>query len=432
MNDAALEHRLGSRFAELAAPPSHNLLDDVLAEVAVTAQRGRGLPAVSLTGRGLLLLAGGLLLLGLAAGAIALSHPTPSLRWLTDARWESVSLPTPSGAAANRVSPEGIVAFRGGYVAVGGASGPDGWGSADDIGAIWHTAPGAQWHLVEAPGMAGAIVHGVATDGQRLVAVGERVTDLNAAGFSVGAAWSSEDGETWTLATGGPAWFAGPIAYSAGTFVAIGGGAPAGSCQCVLWTSADGATWRQTTFIPEQLVHHLRVTSRGLVVMGGGGYRKGDEGMSYVSTDGVTWHRSPAGQADLLNMGLSDVASVGDRLIGLGWYDAIAPTITPGPYVMSSSDGLLWTRGVLLSSDTRAVPSALAVVDGTIVVMLNEPSGVFVLTSRDGTTWNQASSAASNGPDAEGIAAWAFDAERGFVAVGGTPHGPMAWTPHNR
>ena len=175
---------------------------------------------------------------------------------------ESVSLPTPSGAAANRVSPEGIVAFRGGYVAVGGASGPDGWGSADDIGAIWHTAPGAQWHLVEAPGMAGAIVHGVATDGQRLVAVGERVTDLNAAGFSVGAAWSSEDGETWTLATGGPAWFAGPIAYSAGTFVAIGGGAPAGSCQCVLWTSADGATWRQTTFIPEQLVHHLRVTSR--------------------------------------------------------------------------------------------------------------------------------------------------------------------------
>ena len=432
MNDAALEHRLGSRFAELAAPPSHNLLDDVLAEVAVTAQRGRGLPAVSLTGRGLLLLAGGLLLLGLAAGAIALSHPTPSLRWLTDARWESVSLPTPSGAAANRVSPEGIVAFRGGYVAVGGASGPDGWGSADDIGAIWHTAPGAQWHLVEAPGMAGASVHGVATDGQRLVAVGERVTDLNAAGFSVGAAWSSEDGETWTLATGGPAWFAGPIAYSAGTFVAIGGGAPAGSCQCVLWTSADGATWRQTTFIPEQLVHHLRVTSRGLVVMGGGGYRKGDEGMSYVSTDGVTWHRSPAGQADLLNMGLSDVASVGDRLIGLGWYDAIAPTITPGPYVMSSSDGLLWTRGVLLSSDTRAVPSALAVVDGTIVVMLNEPSGVFVLTSRDGTTWNQASSAASNGPDAEGIAAWAFDAERGFVAVGGTPHGPMAWTPHNR
>jgi hypothetical protein len=44
----------------------------------------------------------------------------------------------------------------------------------------------------------------------------------------------------------------------------------------------------------------------------------------------------------------------------------------------------------------------------------------------------QASSAASNGPDAAGIAAWAFDVERGFVAVGGTPHGPMAWTPNNR
>ena len=104
--------------------------------------------------------------------------------------------------------------------------------------------------------------------------------------------------------------------------------------------------------------------------------------MSYVSTDGVTWHRSPAGQADLLNMGLSDVASVGDRLIGLGWYDAIAPTITPGPYVMSSSDGPSVDAWRSAELDTRAVPSALAVVDGTIVVMLNEPSGVFVLTSQ--------------------------------------------------
>lgn len=425
MTSSTFERRIAVRLRDLAASPSVGLLESVLAEVGRSTQRRPSLVRISVTRR-MLLIAALMLLLAATAGAIALSRIPPDAWPFTNARWTAVRLPF-SGSAIWRASPNRIVAFRGGYVAVGGRPGINGWGSRDDVGLIWRQERGGDWQVVDGPQLSGATILGLATDGRRLLAVGLRATGTPTAAAMVAATWISQDGQSWASVMGGPASFAGPIVYHDGRFVAIGGGSPAGPCSCDIWTTSDGAAWTHATFVPEQLTA-LRATDVGLVAVGGGGWRPGSEGASYISSDGVSWRRAPLHQSSLANLGISEVASADDGLVGIGWYDAIAPATAPGLYAVRSLDGLTWTRGQRIEADVNAAPIGIDRIQSGYVTLLNVRGSVLVMGSRDGSTWSQIATIPILDADGTSVTDWLVDDGGQLVVLGESTHGPLVWT----
>ena len=127
------------------------------------------------------------------------------------------------------------------------------------------------------------------------------------------AAWTSQDGITWSKHPFGPtsgSWTAiGMWAITTGGpgFVAVGHGpAPA---ECPQWPDCD-----------------TLVGSRGAWV--------------WTSPDGFAWTRAPHDAAAFENSGMSDVTAYGDTLVAVGGIEGTGE----GAVVWTSTDGITWQQ----------------------------------------------------------------------------------------
>jgi hypothetical protein len=190
------------------------------------------------------------------------------------------------------------------------------WIANREVGAVWTSVDGLTWSRVphdpsvfgewEADqGPVSAPMHGlsarmadVTTGGPGLVIVG----DVYRGGWGTGrgAAWTSSDGRTWSLATetieavavngvtaGGPGLVAVGMASETPT------PSPANETwMAAVWTSTDGATWSRVPPQPEVLggpdmqgMGTVATGGPGLVAVGGS-----SQGLTaWTSTDGTTW-----------------------------------------------------------------------------------------------------------------------------------------------
>jgi hypothetical protein len=156
----------------------------------------------------------------------------------------------PASPALANAGMTGVVRGGPGYVAVGGAPNGTPQKSGLSHAVVWTSVNGRDWSRVKD----GPVFHatagidprldvtasGIATDGNRFVAVGEGASqDLTAA-----VAWWSADGRTWQRGTGdrfayGQLW---QVASVPGGFLGVG---PSGQDSCLggVWASSDGQAW---------------------------------------------------------------------------------------------------------------------------------------------------------------------------------------------
>jgi hypothetical protein len=212
-----------------------------------------------------------------------------------------------------------------GLVAVGGRGGESdqvmssgAWIGNRPVGAVWTSVDGVTWSRVphdpnvfgeweEDQGPVSAPMHGlsaqmadVTTGGPGLVVVGG--VYRGGWGTGRGAAWTSSDGFTWSLATeeieavgvsavtaGGPGLVAVGLASETPT------PSPRNETwMAAVWTSTDGVTWSRVPPQPEvlggpdfQAMATVATGSSGLVAVG----QSSQDLTVWTSTDGTTWSR---------------------------------------------------------------------------------------------------------------------------------------------
>jgi hypothetical protein len=192
------------------------------------------------------------------------------------------------------------------------------WIGNRPVGAVWTSVDGVTWSRVphdpnvfgeweEDRGPVSAPMHGlsasmsdVTTGGPGLVAVAD--VYRGGLGFGHGAAWTSPDGFTWSLAND-QIEAVGVAAVTAGGpgLVAVGlaSETPTPSPRnetwmAAVWTSTDGVTWSRVPPQPEvlggpdyQAMETVNTGGPGLVAVG-----EASQGPTvWTSTDGTTWSR---------------------------------------------------------------------------------------------------------------------------------------------
>lgn len=245
--------------------------------------------------------------------------PTPlaATSYLT---WNRIALPSPVSKAPGGVSADGVVEFRGSYLAIG----EEDYGccangrSYLNQGLTWTSIDGRHWQLHHVASLEGAAILGLLTDGSHLYAYGDyaAVRDVSG-GFGMGAVWVSTDGLSWTRSTQtgltpgalalGPHGLLAVRSLSgqsqflrstdglhwtptSGTFpvdvmgIAVG---PDGSALAIAWPndssysaastvayrSADGVTWTGPEAISNHLLSFLTAVPGGYLAMDNGGGR---------------------------------------------------------------------------------------------------------------------------------------------------------------
>ena len=235
-----------------------------------------------------------------------------------------------------------------GFVAIGYA------GSERVAPAVWTSRDGEGWKRATLGKVFdGARVRAVVAGGPGWVTVGKVYTPDGPRG----AAWTSPDGQAWTRAPDGPAFDVGgyldtledpgsggllDVAAVGEVIVAVGTtcDATGKGCRAATWKSPDGgATWTRSSGLDgardfEFVVH-------------------GDHGF-------VAFGRACEGDA-------ADSACQ--------------------PVVATSSDGSAWASANSTVLPAAARFRAAVAIEGGIVAVASVPSGVLVIVSRDGTTW---------------------------------------------
>jgi len=194
-----------------------------------------------------------------------------------------------------------------------------GWLLLSTDGTTWAEAPHPE--LFDNIGFGG-----VASDGSNVVAVGSRILP---SGLRDGAAWTSKDGSSWTVATDDGS-FKGAIlqtvVHGTSGYVAVGQIGTDGA----VWTSSDGASWTRAdggAFKASPLLD-VAVGASGYVAIG----RDPSGGAVWTSADGKTWkHLGPIpgmedtkllavaiGQSRTIIVGQVLGGSAGSSLIWLG------------------------------------------------------------------------------------------------------------------
>ena len=331
--------------------------------------------------------AAGLLLLAITAlAALALGNPRlpgAPRPGASPSPSASPSLPLPSVGALRRAA--GLTGPRGSVVtgvATDGtrlvAVGFDGTNGA----LIWTSTDGDAWSPATGEGFARVSIASVAYGDGRWVAVGRDLTDIEQ---DLGAAWLSTDGSTWRRITS-PAFDGAQLVSitAAGTgFVAVGT-LLEGVDAAAAWTTADGETWTLAP-VTRDLEHSFMwsVTTGGPGLVATGWTRDPEPTAAFwTSRDGLAWARAPLpmggtglqGRA-VLDLGGSLVA-VGDRVEG----GAAALWI--------STDARSWTPLDPAPGGSGAFLTALARVPGGVVAAGGQGIDAAAWTSPDGTTWS--------------------------------------------
>jgi hypothetical protein len=245
----------------------------------------------------------------------------------------------PSDAVFEGAWIRAVIAGGPGLVAVGSdLDGPRAWISSDGVSWQEASVPAMPANVAFDGKHADAWMQDVATDGERLVAVGTiGVSCGQTCGRYGPAVWTSTDGRTWSALPAGPVFPPNPTdvevrSVTAGPtgFVIVGG---IFSDEPWIWASPDGLAWHRVA--PEQDAFVSRSSGRGdgsdslyfeiqAVAAGGGGYVAvgGDawcvysrwdcpraEAAVWTSPDGEAWHRVPS--APVFQFGRSGRASGG-------------------------------------------------------------------------------------------------------------------------
>lgn len=357
--------------------------------------------------------------------------------------WHRVEMPDPTPHVYGGEWAADIVAFNGGFVAVGFINGGccDGGFTTDTRAVVWTSPDGASWQLEpDVPAFALSHMVAAATDGRRIVAVGFRNVESTAFPGSAEprrATWVSTDGTTWTAEFNDLQPFY-SIAFHDGRFraaVAYGDAGPE------IWSSADGTSWTRDagaeTLGPGKL-NLLRETELGLVAAGFTDGPPAQDGsytqvaVTWLSDGKGRWQRSPD-QAALQNAHIDDLAAIDGRLVAIGGnWD------TEGGVSWMSDDGLTWTPidDPALAADCGIPNRLIAVSDGLLAIGATCADAQFrAWTSPDGSRWSVGSASQPGqqhfGPQVQG---WLIRPDSSLLAVGygaasdDPSHvAPMAW-----
>ncbi len=190
------------------------------------------------------------------------------------------------------------------------------------------------------------------------------------------------------------------VAYGNGLFVAVGN--PQVSSSCPIYTSPDGIVWTQQTLPAktlETLERFFGVTYGNGLFVAVGASRTGADDLVLVPTiftspDGATWtQRTAPVEAGLLSR-LYGVTHGNGTFVAVGHYFTDDTMATSSPVVLTSPDGVTWTRRTPPGGN-RALAGA-GYGNGTFVavgydrsIKLWEPDVPVLLTSPDGETWTQ-------------------------------------------
>lgn len=287
-----------------------------------------------------------------AAGIVAIGMrdsrfgPDPSAPAGSDIRGVAHVWRSPDGGLTWEVGPpdsgidgvvEDVVAYQGGFIAVGSAKG------GCDVG-VWLSDDGFRWRSSHGlTGAAGTCVTGevMVSPGIARVLVGP--TGLVAFGSIPGqgsAFWTSSDGADWTFHPqpsigGGPEGTATLLAFAAGGpgYVAVG---TPGWPDAAVWTSIDGVTWLrvpdQTAFDGAYMAEVVVLDDERLVAVGQDAVGRF---ASWTSNDGLSWRReqpSPnTGGVPAAGVLITGLSTDGRRVVAVsgGSWEWTSPPISP-------------------------------------------------------------------------------------------------------
>jgi hypothetical protein len=234
----------------------------------------------------------------------------------------------------------------------------------------------------------------------------------------VPAAWTSPDGQTWSLHYMGTTPFTFPVSLATGpdgTIVAVGrtGNKP------TAWTTADGITWQQHSVpllegsdVAERMTTVVS-TTHGYVAGGSLGPELFDRHARFwTSVDGSDWQSVPDDPGAFANAEVRAISPLGAGLVAVGLVGTVQQPV--GAVAWTSADGTSWTR---VDDPSFANGLAVAVSPAPFggVVAVGSDVGrrdADAWTSPDGRHWTRA----PNEPSREhsGGFAWMTD----VVAIG--------------
>lgn len=273
-----------------------------------------------------------------------------------------------------------VVAFRDGFVAIGG----------DPVtGSVaWRSDDGLSWILVQPADLdrGGGMISLVALP-DRLVAVGR----LLHAEQETAAAWTSSDGGTWRRVDGGAAFEGAQIIRAIaveGGLVAVGSapGADAG----VAWLSADGTTWERIAHSPALDRAFLWTVARTPAGLVAGGWRRADGGFEaalWTSPDGLAWTLEPplpgGSGRQVRGIAVADrtLVAVGDSLENRAAVAWVAPVARLG-------EAAEWRQVAESSFADAALVQVTAGGPGFVAVGARGTGDAGIWTSTDGESWS--------------------------------------------
>ena len=429
-----LEHELTQHLSETADAPRPDAAARVRVRVAATLQRGAWRvragevlrsPGWARAGA-MAAVAGAVLLIGIYIGQVGLpiqlgpsaspsaaasdGSPTarpsgrpgpsaaasvPPATAMSFAVWQRLDMPDPAPGVFGGGTPSSVVAFNGGYLAVGTIR-TECCAEADpaaNAGVVWTSTDGRDWQLVEAGDtFEHASLSQVVTDGERLIAAGSYAEPVDdAPSMPVGATWTSSDGVTWQRSSG-----AAPsrVAVMPSGLV----GVHAGDDGMTSFSSSDGATWTRRGTLPDvEEVSTLVARPDGAMVIEiqpGAPLADGSptqDSLVWVTTDGANW----TGGSSVENARLTSVAPFAGEFVAVGSRTEVLAEggeVAAITSVWTSPDGMTWQeRETDIGHPSENALGVFAV--GQALVMTVECCGgdlplvPLARVSEDGASW---------------------------------------------
>jgi hypothetical protein len=414
------ERDLTSTLERCAPKPRGELLGRAMVGVARTPQRRRSLAVLSETWLALdrsrvaavAGVAGVALVAGVAIGTSGMLRtgdsrsPTPqpsSASSAPFADWNRHDLPDPAPDVYGGATPNDVVAFGGGYVAVGTVNVSccaDG-DPSENRGVVWTSTDGSGWDVRDdLPALEHAMLSRILTDGSRLLALGSYAEpQAGKPGASQPALWVSLDGLAWDRVPGQV-----PSVVVASTDGFIGAFVGHMRCLCshdeytFFMTSTNGVAWSESSPRrggPAGLILDMAVAPDGRAVAVGTAYTAragqapGFDAIASTSPDGVTWETVTVAK----HARLSSIAHYDGRFFAIATGDELTEEGPKGDAIWSSADGVSWTPAAIpLTSLTRdeTLRRIFAVVGVLLAVGDDRDGNPFAWVSvDDGMRWDR-------------------------------------------
>jgi hypothetical protein len=375
-----------------------------------------------------------------ATPAIATPGPTPassaSFGTWSGLRWETPALTAPYETVAD------VVAFAGGYVAVGQLQTEHG-----NEAAVWTSPDWRSWTrtFLDVPAAGDSTLWYVLPAGSGLVAIGSsgvqhcvpppgegQVCDPLPIGV-----WTSADGRTWRQTPM-------PTTFAAATIASVAAGpsrlvlvGDTGWDKPAIWTSTDGVAWHRETLASAMFTKaHLRgiTAARGGWVLTGfvGGSKpiccvsgpSASTPAAWFSPDGMRWQAARVdGTKQAIGDGIGRLFVGRDGLVAWGVGDKSSSGWT-------SPDGRRWSPRPP-SDGTPVIPWAS---DGQRIIgeSFAGHNDLALWVSTDGTAWEPLTATGAvdqmpgwSGPGVSADAAFVFPTGVGFIGQNGTDRDPL-------